>query len=65
MNFDSYKVLLLLAENEMKKGDLADKINVSSSYLNVILKRGSANTATLGRMARALGVSVRELLPEG
>ena len=64
MKLNVWKIKLLLAEREMYKADLAVKIGMSRQHVNEILKRETCSLKTLGRIAKALGVDVREIVKE-
>lgn len=64
MNIDSFKIKLLMAEQEINQTVLAERIGIARQNLNVMLKRGSCSVVTVGRLAKALGVPVREIIKE-
>ena len=64
MKLNARKIKLLLAEREMNQSDLAVKIGVNRQQVNDILGRESCSLKTLGRIAKALGVDVTEILKE-
>ena len=58
------KVLLILAERGMSIGDLAERAGFKRNNLSLLLSRGSCLPPTAGRLATALGVSVRDVLED-
>lgn len=65
MKLNTWKVKLILAEREMNQSDLAVKIGVNRQHVNEILSRETCSLKTLGRIAKALGVTVVEIVKEG
>lgn len=64
MKLDAHKIKLLLAEKEMNQSDLAIKVGVTRQGINNILSQESCTLKTLGRIAKALGVPVQEIVKE-
>ena len=64
MKLNTWKIKLLLAEQEMSQTDLAVKIGVNRQQVNEILSRESCSLKTLGRIAKALNVSAMEIVKE-
>lgn len=64
MKLDKYKIQVILAAQEMNQTDLAVKIGVSRQQVNELLARGTCTLKTLGRIAKALGVPVAEIVKE-
>ena len=64
MKLNIWKIKLILAEKEMNQSDLAVKCGVNRQQINEILSRESCSLKTLGRIAKALGVSVAEIVKE-
>lgn len=64
MKIDSFKIKLLMAEKEINHTELSERCGISRQNLNVLLKRGSCSVVTVGRLAKALGVPVREIARE-
>lgn len=64
MKIDVHKIKLILAEEEMTQTDLAEKCGISRQNLNNMLTRGTCVPKTVGRLARGLGVDVREIVKE-
>lgn len=64
MKLNAWKIKLLLAEKEMNQADLANKCGVNRQQINEILSRESCTLKTLGRIAKALGIPVAEIVRE-
>ena len=64
MKIDSIRIKLLLAEQEMTQTDFSVKCGVSRQNISTILLRGTCSAVTAGKLAKALGVSVREIIKE-
>lgn len=64
MKLDACKIKMLLAEQDMNQSDLAIKIGANRQQVNEILSRGTCTLKTLGRISKALGVSVADIVKE-
>lgn len=64
MRIDSIKIKLLMAEQGITQTVLADRCGVSRQNISQALARGTCSTVKLGKLAGALGVSVREIIKE-
>lgn len=64
MKLNTWKIKLILAEKGMNQADLAVKCGVNRQQINEILSRETCSLKTLGRLAKALGVSVAEIVKE-
>ena len=64
MKIDSIKIKLMMAEQELRQSELAEKVGMSRQNLSTILTRGTCSTVNAGRIAKALGVDVREIVKE-
>lgn len=61
MQIDVFQVDSILAENCMRRQDLADAAGMSKANLSAILNRGSATTKNVGRIAKGLGVAIDKI----
>lgn len=61
MRIDSQRVYLCLAERSMTQKQLAELCGVPRTNISTILGRGTCTAATLGKIARGLGVPVEEI----
>lgn len=65
MILDKKKFNLVLARAEMNKLDLAQKSGISPSTIcKAVNKNSCLRTATIGRIAKALGVDPSEIIEE-
>lgn len=64
MKIDTSKVLLILAEREMNRTELAECSGLSRQNISTILTRGTCELKTVGKIAKGLGVSVAEIMKE-
>lgn len=62
MKISSKRIDIFLAENSMTKKELAEASGISQQGLCNILSRSSCLPLTAGKIARAMGVDVTELL---
>lgn len=58
------KVQLFMAKKCMNPYDLCGAANISYASYRRILRQGSCKIATLGKIAKALGVDVTEILED-
>lgn len=65
MKFDREKIDIALARSGLTGyNQLAKRMGCSVQNLSVILTRGSCKPVTAGKIARALGVDVTEIMEE-
>ena len=64
MKISTIKVDCLLAEQKLRKSEYATKCGMSQQSLSAILRRGSCEPRTAGRLAAGLGVTVRDIAGE-
>lgn len=62
MKIQSLKIEMLLAEQRITKADLARKCNMPRQNIGTIIKRGSCEPKTAGKLAAGLGVPVAEIV---
>ena len=62
MNIDAMKVKLLLADKAMTQASLAAACGAKRQNMSMILSRERCSPVTAGKIARALGVNVRDIL---
>ena len=65
MNINSMKIEMLLAEQDMTKTALSAKCGISRQNISTIVKRGTCEPKTAGKLAFGLGVSIEEIIKEG
>lgn len=61
MHFDAWKVRELIATQQRSVSEVAQAAGLTLKNFDCALRRGSCRLATLGKIAAALGVSVRDL----
>lgn len=62
MNISATKIETILAERGITKAALADRAGISRQNISTIIRRGTAEPKTVGKLAAGLGVSVAELI---
>lgn len=66
MSFDTKKARLVMADHCMSMADVTRKAGLSNTTLYKIMKGDGRNASikTIGRIAKALGVPVQDLIAE-
>lgn len=65
MKLDSIKIKLIMAENELTHADLAEKLGVDRTWVSHLISgKRACRPVTAGRIAKALGVPVSEIVAE-
>lgn len=64
MRIDKQKVLIILARQCLERKEVAAALGMSPSNFNRLLRNGKTTPATLGHIAKYLGVDVTELLAD-
>lgn len=62
MNIDAMKIKLLLADKAMTQSSLAAACGTARQNISAILSKEKCSPVTAGKIARALGVNVRDIL---
>ena len=62
MEIERSKINLVMARNGLTINQLAEKYGVSSQRIRIILNSKNVTPAVVGRMAKALGVDVAEII---
>ena len=62
MNINVIKIEILLAERGMTKKDLADAIGISRQHISTVVRRGTCEPKTAGKLAAGLGVLVTDIM---
>lgn len=62
MAMDATDLKVAIAEQKMTIRQLADKANLPPTTVSRILRGGSPNLRTLGKLAEALGVPTRDMV---
>lgn len=62
MKINSKAIVILLAQKGMTRSDMAKRASMSRQTASTLLKRGTCEPRTLGRIADALEVDVEQLM---
>ena len=62
MNINVAKIEVLLAERGMTKKDLAVECGISRQNISTIVRRGTCEPKTAGKLAAGLGVIVTDIM---
>ena len=62
MKIDGMRLELLLAELKLTKADLAKRCGVSRQNICTIVRRGTCEPKTAGKLAGGLGVPVADII---
>ena len=65
MKVDGMKIKLILADMEISQTVLSERTGISKQNISLILSRGTCTITNAGKLAKALGVEVREIVKEG
>lgn len=65
MYIDGLKIEMLLAEQGLTKAALAGKCGISRQNISTIVRRGTCEPKTAGKLARGLGVEIEDILKKG
>ena len=64
MTINAKRIETLLAERGMTKAEFAARCGISRQNVSIILRRGTAEPKTIGKLAAGLGVPVAEIIEE-
>ena len=64
MKINAAKIEALLAEQEMTKRTLAEKCGISRQNISTIVRRGTCEPKTAGKLAAGLGVTINQIVSE-
>lgn len=62
MNLDTFNIKLLMTEQELNIGLLAEKMEMSRQWVSSNLQRGYSNTKFINRLAEALDVEIKDIV---
>lgn len=62
MNISTMKIETLLAERGMTKAALSESCGISRQNISTIIRRGTCEPKTAGKLAAGLGVPVTDIL---
>lgn len=64
MTINTTRIELTLAEKGWTRAELATRCGISRQNVSTILRRGTAEPKTIGKLAAGLGVDPAEILKE-
>ena len=64
MNIKTVNIEIMLAERGMTRTELAKQCGISRQNISTILRRGTAELKTVGKLAAGLGVCVSDIIKE-
>lgn len=64
MNISAVKIETLLAKQGMTKATLATRCGISRQNISTIVRRGTCEPKTVGKLAEGLGVGVADILED-
>lgn len=64
MIINSIRIESILAERDMTKAALAEKCGLSRQSVSTIVRRGTCEPRTAGKLAAGLGVDVADIILE-
>lgn len=64
MTINTRYIELALAERGLTKSGLAESCGISRQNVSTILRRGTAEPKTIGKLAAGLGVPVTDIIKE-
>lgn len=65
MTINKTKLETMLAERGLTKAAYAESCGISRQNVSTILRRGTCEPKTAGKLARGLGVPVADIIKEG
>lgn len=65
MLLNKMRILALIAEKRMTQSELALRCGISRQSVNTIIRRGTCELRTAGKLADGLGIAVEEIIREG
>ncbi|MEY8233805.1 helix-turn-helix transcriptional regulator [Oscillospiraceae bacterium 50-16] len=64
MTINKIRIELTLAEKGWTRVELAERCGISAQNVSTILRRGTCEPKTAGKLAAGLGVNVAEIIKE-
>ncbi len=64
MNINTAKIETILAERGMTRTSLAELCGISRQNVSTIIRRGTCEPKTAGKLASGLGVNVADIIEE-
>ncbi len=64
MKLNTANIQLIKARKGLRSKEIAERYGCSKSFINMVIKKDSVRTETAGKLAKALGVDVTEIIQE-
>ena len=64
MNINAKRIEAMMAEQGLTKKAIAEKCSISAQNISTIIRRGTCEPKTAGKLAAGLGVSVTDILQD-
>ena len=65
MKINANKIETIFAEQGLTKADVSERCGISRQNLSTIIRRGTCEPKTAGKIAKGLNVNVADILHEG
>lgn len=65
MTLNTTKIELSMAEHGLTKKGLAELCGISAQNVSTIIRRGTCEPKTVGKLAKGLGVPVSDIIEKG
>lgn len=64
LKIDPVKIAICLARAQMTRGEMCKRSGITDGNMSAIIKKGHASPINVGKIAKALGVDVSEILKD-
>lgn len=64
MKLNTQKIEILIAEQRITRAQLAERCGIARQNLSIIVRRGTAEPKTVGKLAIGLGVCISDIIKE-
>ena len=65
MTINARRIEAIMAETGLTKKALSERCGISAQNVSTVIRRGTCEPKTAGKLARGLGVTVAEIIKEG
>lgn len=65
MTINAKRIEAIMAETGLTKKALSERCGISAQNVSTVIRRGTCEPKTAGKLARGLGVTVAEIIKEG
>lgn len=65
MTINAKRIEAIMAETGLTKKALSEHCGISAQNVSTVIRRGTCEPKTAGKLARGLGVTVAEIIKEG